>query len=391
MSHGPALRIAFAGGGTGGHVCPAVAVAEAAPPGSEVLFLGSDRAVERRILSRAGLPHVALPAAPLRGGRGLLAQARALWLAAAHLRRFRPDVVLGLGGFASAPGVLAARALGVPVALFEPNAVPGRANLLLARLARLACVHWPEVSLPCPTARTGAPLGRAVARGLALTPDEARAALSLPAGAPTVLVMGGSQGARPLNEWLVRDLQAALPAGEPPAFVHLAGSEAAVPALQDAYRRAGAPHRVLPFLDEVGLAYRAADLAIVRGGAATLAELSACGLPGVVVPLPSSAGDHQRWNARGFAAQGAGRHVEEAALDAAALGQALGLLRDREALAGMRRSALAAGRPGAAGTVVRLLEHLARERASSARRAERETHGASRAGGPGAPAFKAAA
>ena len=356
------LRIAFAGGGTGGHVCPAVAVAEAAAeerPGSEVLFLGTDRAVERRILSHAGLPHVALPAAPLRGGRGLLAQVRALLAARAHLRRFAPDVVLGLGGFASAPGVLAARTLGVPVALFEPNAVAGRANQLLARLARVACVHWPELALPCPVARTGAPLGQAVARGLALTSGEARHALGLPPGAPTLLVMGGSQGARALNEWLQVGLPAALPAGPPPSFIHLTGSEAAVAPLQEAYRAAGAAHRVLPFLNEVGLAYRAADLAIVRGGAATLAELAACGLPGLVVPLPSSAGDHQRANARAFAAQGAGRVLEEAALSGEALGAALRLLRAREELAGMRASALAAGRPRAARTVLRVMEQLA--------------------------------
>lgn len=363
------LRLAFAGGGTGGHVCPAVAVAQAASeahPGSQALFLGSDRAVEKRILSHAGLPHVALPAAPLRGGRGLLAQVQALWLARAHLRAFRPHVVLGLGGFASAPGVLAARTLGVPVALFEPNAVAGRANQLLARLAAVACTHWPELTLPCPVARTGAPLGQAVARGLSLTPGEARYALGLPPGARTVLIMGGSQGARALNEWLRQSLPAALPAGPPPAFIHLTGSEAAVPALQDAYRAAGAPHRVLPFLDEMGLAYRAADLALVRGGAATLAELAACGLPGLIVPLPSSAGDHQRVNARAHAALGAGRVLEEAALDAGALAGALALLRAPDELAGMRRAALGAGRPSAALTVVRVMEQLARSRAEVA-------------------------
>jgi UDP-N-acetylglucosamine--N-acetylmuramyl-(pentapeptide) pyrophosphoryl-undecaprenol N-acetylglucosamine transferase len=231
----------------------------------------------------------------------------------------------------------------------------------------VACVHWPEVRLPCPVAHTGAPLGGAVARGSALTPGEARAALGLPPDARTVLVMGGSQGARALNEWLREGVQAALPAGPPLAFVHLAGSEAAVPGLQDAYRCAGAPHRVLPFLDEVGLAYRAADLAIVRGGAATLAELLACGLPGLVVPLPSSAGDHQRANARAFAALGAGQHLEEAALSLDALGAALRLVRERAALSAMRRSALAAGRPEAARTVVRVMEQLARERTGGVR------------------------
>jgi len=360
----PPLRVAFAGGGTGGHLCPAVEVAralEALRPGSEVLFVGSDKPLERRILDPAGLPHAAVPSAAPAGGqvRFAWAQSRGVWQAWGLLRRFRPDVVLGLGGFPSAPGVLAARLLGLPIALFEPNAVAGRANVALARFAREAYVHWEETRLGCPLVRTGTPVGRGPRAGDALTRAEARRRLGLPPDRPAILVTGGSQGARALNAWVADSLPDLGAAARDVAFVHLAGSEEAAGALRAAYRRAGLTSFVAAFTDAIGVAYRAAELAVVRGGGASLAELLAVGLPGLVVPLPSSAGDHQRVNARAFAATGAGAVVEEADLGPRTLADAVRLLGDRDALLARRARALAAARPDAAGAICERLIHLA--------------------------------
>lgn len=358
------LRVVFAGGGTGGHLYPAIAAAralEALAPGSEVLFLGSDKPLERRILEPTGYRHVALPTAPWRGARRALgfawAQARGLLGAARCLRGFAPDVVLGLGGFPSVGPALAARLLGVPVALFEPNAVPGRANALLARIAQEAFVHWEETPLACARVRCGTPVGARALLPAGLTRAQARAALGLPATGPLLLVMGGSQGAGALNRWAI----AAAPAlaADGAAVLHLAGNVEAARAVEEAYGAAGVVARVEPFFADVGLAYLAADVAVVRAGGATLAEVAAAGLPAVAVPMPGSAGDHQRHNARAFAASGAGLCVEEAALGPETLRTALTIARQEERSEAFRARARASARPDAARAVALRLARLA--------------------------------
>lgn len=360
------LRVAFAGGGSGGHLYPALAVARALEhlaPGVETLFLGSDRPLERKILAPSGYPHRALPSAPWRGIRHPRAalrfawsQARGVLAARALLADFEPDVVLGLGGFASVPGALAAWLRGTPLALFEPNAEAGLANRVLAPLAREAYLHFPDTTLRCRGVLTGAPVGER-----ALAPYDrrsARARLGLPQEGRVLLVMGGSQGARGINAWIERSLAAgAAPAGV--AFLHLAGNEEAAAGLRAAYAAAGVPHVVLPFLADIALAYAAADAAVVRAGAATLAELSARGLPGVAVPLAGLAGGHQVRNACAWEALGGGAWVRESALTPATLAHVCAELRDRRWLTRRATEARAAGRPNAAREVARRLLGLA--------------------------------
>ncbi|MBL4844546.1 MAG: UDP-N-acetylglucosamine--N-acetylmuramyl-(pentapeptide) pyrophosphoryl-undecaprenol N-acetylglucosamine transferase [Planctomycetes bacterium] len=316
----PATRVLFAGGGTGGHLYPAAAIAGQLgdlAPGSEVLFAGSDRRLEQRILAGCGYAHRVLPTAPWRGIRGAfgfaLGQVRGLLAARQLLREFQPHVVVGLGGFPSVGPALAASMARIPLVLFEPNASAGKANLFLARLAREAYVHFPETQLHCPRISSGTPLD-----GRVLLPEtsqgEARRLLGLPGEGKLILVMGGSQGSRAINAWLERSLSAERGQARGVTFLHLAGDEAQAVRLRAAYSLAGVSHRVLDYLAGIGVAYRAADLALVRGGGATLAELSAAGLPACVVPLPNSAGDHQRHNARSFAATGGGWVEEEAEL-----------------------------------------------------------------------------
>jgi UDP-N-acetylglucosamine--N-acetylmuramyl-(pentapeptide) pyrophosphoryl-undecaprenol N-acetylglucosamine transferase len=354
------ISVLFAGGGTGGHVCPAVAVARALErlsPGSKVLFLGTGRPVETRILGRAGMPHVALPSSPVTGWRTVpRAMLGNLWgLARGYLetRRFMPDVVLGLGGYASAPGVLAGRALGARVALFEPNARAGRATTTLAPLAREVYVHWIEGAegVRARAVVSGTPLNEQAVAPAGLSREDALASFGLPADRPCVLVVGGSQGARALNRWILE----AAPRGNV-SFIHVSGPEDEA-ALRKAY--AGVAAAVVPFVDTMGTAYRAASLAVCRSGAATLAEVAAEGLPSIVVPYPRAALDHQRANARAFELRGGGKLLEEQSLSAHVLEQVIAMAEDATLLSVLGKQARAQARPDAASLVARHLLALA--------------------------------
>ncbi|MCA8925952.1 MAG: undecaprenyldiphospho-muramoylpentapeptide beta-N-acetylglucosaminyltransferase [Planctomycetes bacterium] len=347
MTHTAEPRIAIAGGGTGGHLCPAVAVAEELvrlAPDAQVEFLGSGKELERKILEPTRFRYHVTDCAPMNLG-GAWRTAKGVFQARRVLRGLRPDLVLGLGGYVSGPGVFAARTLGLPIVLFEPNAVAGNANRLLARWAEAAYVHFPETELGCPTLALGTPIGQAVRRGLGCSRMAAIRALGLDPRLPTLLIMGGSQGAAPLNQWIFEHLPASAPRLN---AIHLCGKGADAAALRARYADAGVRAYVQPFVRQIGTLYRAADLAVVRGGGGTLAELQAVGLPAFVVPLPASAGDHQRRNAEAFAASGAGEVLAQAELDADALERALECLASPTRLTRWRSAAQRAGHPQAA-------------------------------------------
>lgn len=303
-SHQPP-RVVFAGGGTGGHVCPAIAVAEALrelDPRAEVLFLGTGRGVEKRLLDSAGYPDIAVAPTHLRRSLRHLpmlafASARGLARAFAAVGRFRPQVCLGLGGYAQVPGLIAARAYGVPFALFEPNAVVGRANRLLSGAAREVFIQWPETTsglkAPERAVITGTPIGKK-ALGLG-DPELARARLGLPSQLPALLIVGGSQGARPLNDWAESVFAGVR---RPPfSIIHLTGDKARTRSLKRTYDRAGVPNVVFTFHDRMGELYSASSVVLGRAGGATLAEVTAAGKPCVAVPYPHAVDDHQRANA----------------------------------------------------------------------------------------------
>ncbi|HZU99823.1 MAG TPA: UDP-N-acetylglucosamine--N-acetylmuramyl-(pentapeptide) pyrophosphoryl-undecaprenol N-acetylglucosamine transferase [Planctomycetota bacterium] len=339
------MRVLFAGGGTGGHVCPAVAVARALTrlaPETETLFLGTSRPVEKRILDKAELPHIALASAPL-GWRTLGKNARGFMRAYLETRRFMPSVVLGLGGYASAPGVLAGRAVGAKVALFEPNAVPGKATTTLARFAEEVYVRWTQ-PVATNVVQTGVPLNENGVAPPSLTKRQARALLDLPEDRPCVLIVGGSQGARPLNRWIMSSIHEVAPRV---SFIHIAGSED-LDLVRHAYATAEVEARVVPFLDGMGTAYRAATFAVARAGAATLAELAAEGLPAMLVPLPSSALDHQRANARAYELAGGAVVKDESELSEQTLAQVVALCEDEPLLEGLAARARVQARPRAA-------------------------------------------
>jgi len=310
----------LATGGTGGHVFPALALATAArAAGWSVALLGGDGGPESAWAAAEGVPFVGVPAGKLDrerpDPRQLLMALRGALRAVGLLRRARPDLLIGFGGFASLPGVAAAWWTRTPYVLHETNAVPGLVTRAFARGAKLVVVTQAVTAARVPRAATT--LVPLPVRERRIPRAEARAALGIPADATLTLVLGGSQGSAYLNE-AIPPIAARLQAERPDLWLlHQTGERW----LDDVQRRVGAPPRTrfAGFVD-AATAFAAADLAVTRAGFGTLAEAGFHGVPLVVVPLPSAAEDHQRHNAEALAAEGAGswaRQGDEAALEAA--------------------------------------------------------------------------
>ncbi len=350
------VRWAIAGGGTGGHVTMALALAEEiAAAGESVLFVGSERGLEAQLVRPAGFELVTLPAKPY-AGRGPIAKLAALFAFATAtlsalglLRRRRIDVVLSVGGYAAAPAAAAAIALRRPLAIIEPNAVPGRTNRGMARFARRVFTAFsaaePAFAGRAPVETTGAPLRRALVSAFA-----GAGARRAPAPPFRLLIVGGSQGARQLNDAMIE----ALPDLDPTRLelFHQTGT-ADRERVAEAYRQAGFRAEVVAFEAALPARYQWADIGLCRAGALTVAELALAGLPSLLVPYPHAADDHQRANARALEASGAGRLLDPAHFDGKQLASVLGdLLAQPERLLEMGRRARALARPDAARKIV---------------------------------------
>ena len=314
------LRWVVAGGGTGGHVTPALALAERiAARGDEVLLLGSERGLERRLVPEAGFELLTLPARQVMG-KGLaarLAAAPALGAACVSawrmLGRRKIDLVVSVGGYASVPAVVAAAVRRLPIAVVEPNAIPGRANRLAARLAARIFVQFDAAAEALAVAggggrvRTaGIPLRSALIRAFAAAP-----ARRVPAPPWRLLVFGGSQGAKQINDAMIEASRSF--AGAPLEIFHQTG-EADRARVAEAYAASGLSAEVVAFEPDMPTRYRWADVALCRAGALTVAELCLAALPSLLVPYPHAADDHQRANARALARAGAARVCEPATL-----------------------------------------------------------------------------
>ncbi|NHC45560.1 undecaprenyldiphospho-muramoylpentapeptide beta-N-acetylglucosaminyltransferase [Motilibacter aurantiacus] len=309
------MHVVLAGGGTAGHVEPALALADAlrrADPSVGVTALGTERGLENRLVPQRGYDLALIPPVPVprKPGPGLLRVpgrlAGAVRSATDVLRGVRADVVVGFGGYVAAPAYLAARRLGVPIVVHEANARPGLANKLGARLTRHVGSAWPDSPLPH-AAYVGMPLRRAITTlDRAAVRGQARAAFGLDPALPTLLVFGGSQGARTLN--LAVEGGAAALAAAGVQVLHAAGRGNVA---RSAARSAAPPYVALEYLDRMDLAYAAADVALCRAGAMTCAELAAVGLPAAYVPLPHGNGE-QRLNAEPVVSAGGGLIVDDA-------------------------------------------------------------------------------
>jgi UDP-N-acetylglucosamine--N-acetylmuramyl-(pentapeptide) pyrophosphoryl-undecaprenol N-acetylglucosamine transferase len=351
------LRLIVAAGGTGGHFYPGVAVLEAlrARGEVEVLFVGTDRGIEAKAVPGLGERLATFDVAPLNGVRGA-ARLRSLWklpsagLAAWRVvREFKPDALLSVGGYASGPVTLAAIARGVPTVVVEPNAVPGFTNRVVGSRVRRACVAWEETGRYFRDGAvrvTGTPVRRAFL-------DRAARARDLRADRPRLLILGGSQGARALNESVPAAVARLTSAGVDLRVVHQTGA-AAREAVAESYRALGLTDRaeVTAFIDDVAGAMSAADLVVCRSGAGTVSELCVIGRGALYVPLPTAADDHQRKNAEAAQARGAGMCLPQRELTPDSLAERVrSLLSDRDALRAMGERARSIGRPDAADRV----------------------------------------
>ena len=356
------MRVLIAAGGTGGHVMPALAVARALRErGDEVLWLGTATGLEARVVPAAGFALEVLRVRGLRGsGAGRLLAAplvltRALWGALGVLRRFRPGAVLAMGGFAAAPGGVAAWLTRVPLVVHEQNARPGLTNRLLGRFARECLAGFAGVRLGRKAARA---VGNPVRAELLGLPD----ALSrgVDQGGLRLLVLGGSQGARGLNTLLPHALKAARAAGASSIEVRHQTGAADVDAVTGAYRTLGVPAQVTPFIEDMAGAYGWANLVVCRAGALTLAELCAVGVGSVLVPFPHAADDHQTANAHALVQGGAAHLYAQHALDAETLGALLmRYARDGQARLALAQAARLLARPDATAAVVACLAQCA--------------------------------
>jgi UDP-N-acetylglucosamine--N-acetylmuramyl-(pentapeptide) pyrophosphoryl-undecaprenol N-acetylglucosamine transferase len=357
---GRASRILIAGGGTGGHLFPALSVANELRrrlPAASISFVGGRAGLETKLVPEAGYELRTLPLSGIQGvswGRRAISAAAAGWAVArcaAWMIRRRPGLVIGVGGYASGPAVLAAKILGVTTMILEQNHFPGATNRWLAPLAGAVCV--PSVHAK---ERLG---GRGIVTGNPVRPEFAR--IGDPPSGPvlSLLVFGGSRGARSINRAMVAALPALAAATAPPRVVHQTGErdEAEVRSAYATYPEGRAEVRA--FLPDMPERLAAADLVVCRAGASTLAELAAAGRPAILVPYPHAADDHQAWNARAVQEAGAAEVILDGDLTGDLLARrVLALGSDPALRASMARSARALAMPDAAARIADVAESL---------------------------------
>jgi UDP-N-acetylglucosamine--N-acetylmuramyl-(pentapeptide) pyrophosphoryl-undecaprenol N-acetylglucosamine transferase len=355
------MRAILAGGGTGGHVIPALAIANELKKsyGAEVLFIGTARGIENRLVPAAGYALQLVRVGALKNV-SLMTRVktafdlpRAVWDASRMLNEFAPDVVIGVGGYASGPAMLAAVVKHIPTLAFEPNVVPGFANRVVARFVSGAAVHFEETAKYCRRAEvTGVPVRQAF--------FEIQAKRG---GVPTLLVFGGSQGAHAINEAMIRCLPELRRQAPGIHIIHQTGERDYSDALAayQAFSSAGDESaEVFKFIEDMPAAFARADLVVCRSGASTVAEITAAGKPAIFVPFPRAADDHQRVNAEALALAGAAIVVEESKLEGVWLAETIAaLLGDPRRLEVMSVAARELAHPNAARDIAAIAARMA--------------------------------
>ena len=355
----PAEQVVFAGGGTGGHIYPAVAVAqelERRRPGLKVVFVGTGSPFEKRVVEGHGFQLLKVRSRGFLGRNltakvgavfwtlvGLVQSVRILW----HLR---PRAVIGVGGFASGPVVAGAILLRIPTMIQEQNYSPGLANRILARWVDRIAVSFEETreELGGRGEVTGNPIRIEFA---SIKPKPRGETFSL-------LVFGGSQGARPINERMIEALPHLPSLRLALRIVHMTG-EKDLGRVEAAYREHRLDARVVSYLDDMAREYARADLVISRAGATTVAELTACQKAAILIPFPRAASDHQRLNAEKLERAGAARVLQESELTGEGLAREIAeLVKNRDRITTMERAAAPLARPDAAARVAEIVEEL---------------------------------
>jgi len=348
-------KVVIAGGGTGGHLFPGIALAEEftrRKEGWEIIFIGTGRGLEKRILPQRGFELITIPAAPLKGrswwgkAAGLSTLLLGVWWSVALLRRISPCLVIGLGGYSAGAVIFAAYLLGIKRVIQEQNVHPGFTNRMASRFSQRVFLSWAEGARFFPSAKvrvTGNPLRRGVLEGR----GKKRQGKGF-----TLLILGGSQGATAINRAMIEALPALEEIKKDLSIIHQTG-EGDYGWVKGEYEKTDFQASVHPFIDEMAPCYREANLAICRAGAATITELCAWGRASIMIPYPYAADDHQRKNAQVLVRQGAGRMISDAELSGRRLSREILLLyHDRKALQEMEKGAAALGLPDAAARIV---------------------------------------
>jgi UDP-N-acetylglucosamine--N-acetylmuramyl-(pentapeptide) pyrophosphoryl-undecaprenol N-acetylglucosamine transferase len=354
------MTIVIAAGGTGGHLYPAVALARAFQqknPATTIVFVGTARGLESKVLAHEGFELILISAKPVMGksvieaAQGLLSLPVSLWQCLKLLKARRVDLVLGVGGYTSPMMVLAAALIGTARVILEPNAYPGMANKAVGPFAQRVFLSYESAASSFDRRKirvVGTPIRKEFVEQ---SPQEG---VATPApGQCRVLIFGGSQGARAINSAVVEGLPDLMKRHPQLSVIHQTG-DADYDRVTEAYRRAGISAQVTPFLYDMPSALRSADLVVARAGAMTVAELTACGKPAILIPLPQAIYDHQTRNAKVMEAAGAAVVLSQAELTGARLTDAIArILDDPERLRAMGDCSRGMRRIGAADAIVR--------------------------------------
>jgi UDP-N-acetylglucosamine--N-acetylmuramyl-(pentapeptide) pyrophosphoryl-undecaprenol N-acetylglucosamine transferase len=349
------IRVIIAGGGTGGHLFPGIAIAtglRARCGDMDILFVVGRKKMEKAIIGKAGFEARSIDVEGMLG-KGMFGRMRALIKVLISLiqslvivRDFKPHLIVGVGGYSSGPLCLVARFFGVPIAIHEQNSFPGLTNRMLAPLVKKVFISFEESRRYFKrqdVLLTGNPVRDELLHG--------RPVAKSPNGRFTILVVGGSQGAQAINRAVVAALEALDREGLHPFVIHQTG-KAHVREIRDEYQRHGFAGEVREFIDDMASAYWRADLVVCRAGATTMAELTALGKPSILIPYPYAAHQHQEVNARALVAAGGADMILEHDLNGAGLaGRIKTYMENRDALERMSASALKAGMPRAKETI----------------------------------------
>ncbi|MBX5483610.1 MAG: undecaprenyldiphospho-muramoylpentapeptide beta-N-acetylglucosaminyltransferase [Myxococcaceae bacterium] len=356
------MRVLIAGGGTGGHLFPGIALAEELVTRhhkNDVVFVGTERGLEARVVPAAGFKLETISAqglkgvGPLRFLKALFVLPRAFFQSWAILKRYKPDVVVGVGGYSSGPVVMAAWLQGIPTALQEQNALPGITNKILGRFVRTAFISFEEARRYFPARKVqlvGNPIRRALMENYLRS--------SVAHDKFTVLCFGGSQGARTINEKVTEALDHLGDLRSQLHFVHQTGKNSPEE-IRRRYEEKGFSAEVLEFIDDMSKAYARAALVVCRAGATTLAELTVCKKASILIPFPYAADDHQAKNAQALVDAGAAVMIRESELTAERLANEIrALVTDPERRRKMEKKAGLLGRPEAAKEVADVMVQM---------------------------------
>jgi len=368
------MRVIIAGGGTGGHLFPGLAVAEEfrnRDAQTEVIFVGTEFGIEARVVPREGYPIRFLRAEGLVGKsvfRKIRAMVKVLFSIVDSYRIIRtvsPDIVIGVGGYASGAIMLVAFLMSMPAMILEQNSMPGLTNKILGRFINTVCITYQESMSffqNSKTFLTGNPVRMQVLKG---SVESAYKLFSLEKGLFTVFAFGGSSGARSINRTMVDALNYMPDLRDKIQFLHQTGLND-YETTRDAYRKAGFKGTITPFIYQMGEAYAVADIVISRAGATTLAELTALGKPAILIPYPYAAGNHQELNARKLLEMGAAKMMLDRELKGEALAENIRELYMNETMrADMQKNSRAVGRPEACAKVVDIAMSLMKQSAAN--------------------------